>query len=231
MFGNYGYVLPSNVILNPLKTGSNPEVANLKYKRFVIVREPDSAFKINCSTIKELTGGNAVNARQNYSNDTDTTLQITLILECNDKPKLNEVNDAIYRRLIDVPFMSSFVDQQIYDKLDDKTNIYVKNDYYKTNGFKNKYKQALFMLISKYKFENVLPEQIIKRNLEYMQNSDTIFEFIDEIAIKTTDRKDTIKVKYLYEAFKGSQFYENLTKKRRIILTNNLTYKSLIIYF
>ena len=63
-FGNYGYVLPSNVLLNPLKTGSNPEVANLKYKRLVIAREPYSQFKINCSTIKELTGGNDLNARQ-----------------------------------------------------------------------------------------------------------------------------------------------------------------------
>jgi len=111
--------------------------------------------------------------------------------------------------------------------LDDKTNVYVKNDYYKTNGFKDKYKQALFMLISKYKFENVLPEQVIKRNLEYMQNSDTIFEFIDEIAIRTTNKKDTIKVKHLYEAFKDSQFYENLTKNEK----KNYTYKQFNLQF
>jgi phage/plasmid-associated DNA primase len=220
-FGNYGYVLPSNVLLNPLKTGSNPEVANLKYKRLVIAREPDSQFKINCSTIKELTGGNALNARQNYSNDTETILQLTLILECNEKPKLNEVNDAIFRRIIDIPFVSSFVDKQTYDKLDNKTNVYVKNDYYKTNEFKNKYKQALFRLIAKHKFENILPQQIIKRNLEYMQNSDIIFEFIDELAVKTDNKKDSIKMCLLYDAFKESQFYENLTK----IEKKNYTYK------
>ena len=65
MFGDYGYVLPSNILLNTLKTGSNPELANCNFKRFVLVREPDDNHKLNCATIKELTGGNKINARLN----------------------------------------------------------------------------------------------------------------------------------------------------------------------
>ena len=38
MLGNYAYVLPVNILLGPLKTGSNPELANMNNKRFVIAR-------------------------------------------------------------------------------------------------------------------------------------------------------------------------------------------------
>ena len=86
-------------------------------------------------------------------------------------------------------------------------------------NLRNKYKQSLFLLIAKHKFENILPPQIIKRNLEYMQNSDIIFEFIDELAVKTDNKKDFIKMCLLYDAFKESQLYENLTKIEKKIFT------------
>ena len=57
MLGNYAYVLPVNILLDPLKTGSNPELANMNNKRLVIAREPDRNLKFNCATIKEITGG------------------------------------------------------------------------------------------------------------------------------------------------------------------------------
>ena len=47
-FGHYGYVLNNNVLLRPMKEGPNPEKANLHNKRFVISREPNSNYKINC---------------------------------------------------------------------------------------------------------------------------------------------------------------------------------------
>jgi phage/plasmid-associated DNA primase len=57
MLGNYAYVLPSHILLKEMKTGSNPEVANMLNKRFVIAREPDRNLQFNCATIKEITGG------------------------------------------------------------------------------------------------------------------------------------------------------------------------------
>ena len=35
-FGNYGYKLPTSVLMQPLKLGSNPEIANMNCKRFVL---------------------------------------------------------------------------------------------------------------------------------------------------------------------------------------------------
>ena len=123
MLGNYAYVLPVNILLGPLKTGSNPELANMNNKRFVIAREPDANFKFNCATIKEITGGSELNARLNHSNDTKVNLKLTFLLECNNKPQLNEVNDALARRILDIPFKNRFVNKDVYDELDDAEKI------------------------------------------------------------------------------------------------------------
>jgi len=40
--GNYGYTCANGVLLAPLKTGSNQEVANMDLRRFLVYREPRS---------------------------------------------------------------------------------------------------------------------------------------------------------------------------------------------
>ena len=102
--GNFCYILPSQILTGPLKTGSNPELANMNNKRLVFFKEPDKELKFNMSTVKDITGGSKINARVNYSNDTTTNLKLTLVGECNDKPKSNEVNDAVARKVMDIPF-------------------------------------------------------------------------------------------------------------------------------
>ena len=89
MFGNYYYVLPSNILTSAVKAGSAcTELALSSHKRFIVSREPDSHSSLNSGMIKELTGGASIAARLIYSTDTDIHLHCTLILECNDKPQL-----------------------------------------------------------------------------------------------------------------------------------------------
>ena len=224
MLGDYAYVLPVNILLGPLKTGSNPEIANMNNKRLVIAREPDRNLMFNCATIKELTGGNEINARLNHSNNTKTKLKLTFLLECNDKPKLNEVNDALSRRILDIPFKNKFVDKHIYNELDEKEkeNTFLINSYYKTLEFKDNYKQALFLILTEHykEFDNnernlIIPDEIRKRNREYLQNSDEFLNWFNDKYQKTENKKDTIKLKIIYEDFKSSDYFENLNKVQK----------------
>ena len=224
MLGNYAYVLPVNILLGPLKTGSNPEIANMNNKRLVIAREPDRNLMFNCASIKEITGGTELNARLNHSNDTKVNLKLTFLLECNDKSKLNEVNDALSRRILDIPFKNKFVDQQTYNELDEKEKetTFLINSYYKTLEFKDKYKQALFLiLVEYYKNFNInnrgLPvsDEIIKRNKEYLANSDEFLSWFEDKYIKTDDSKDIIKLKDVYDEFKSSEYFNNLNKVQK----------------
>ena len=106
--GHYGYKLTSSILLNEIKEGANPQIANLNNKRFALSTEPSHKKKMCSSTLKELTGDKNINSRMNYSNDCEITLCLSLFLECNALPKLDEVNDAIERRIRTIPFVSSF---------------------------------------------------------------------------------------------------------------------------
>jgi hypothetical protein len=55
--------------------------------------------RICCSTLKELTGDKTIYARQLYSGNCNSKLSLSLLFECNDMPKLDEVNDATVRRI------------------------------------------------------------------------------------------------------------------------------------
>jgi phage/plasmid-associated DNA primase len=222
--GKYSYILPASILLAPLKTGSNPEIANLNNKRLVFAREPDNNFKFNISALKELTGGTEINARLCHSNDTTTKLALTFIVECNDKPQFSDVDDAISRRIMDIPFKNKFVDKFIYDKLneEEKKITFLKNGYYKTIEFKNKYKQAIFfILVEHYKiFKNnnrELPicEEVDKRNKSYLASSDELYCWFTDIYEYDENIKNTIKVKDVYNRYILSSFYVNLNKVQK----------------
>jgi hypothetical protein len=221
MLGNYCYILPSQVLTAPLKSGPNPDVANMNNIRTAIFREPDATQKFNMPVVKDLTGSDQTNARKNYSNEGKVNLRCTLIGELNVRPILSEINDAVSRRLIDIPFKSKFVDKYEYDELDeeDKKIVGIKNDYYKTKEFKNKYRQALFLILVKYHREflnnnRILPmcDEVMKRNQAYMKKSDEFLSWFEDSYEKTVNKKDTIKLKDVFNNFKTSDYFTNLNK-------------------
>jgi len=227
--GEYAYILPSSIILNNLKTGGNPEIFNLNNKRLVICREPDYKFKINCATLKELVGGTEINARTLYSDKTTTNLCLTFIMECNEKPKLNETSDALSRRIIDIPFKSRFVDKKIYDKLNDeqKINTAIINSYYKTKEFKEKYKLVLFLILKDYFYryykskDLLITDEILQRNDDYMKESDEMISWLSENYKTTTNKDDIINLKDIYNNYRLSDKYLNSTKEEKRIFSYN----------
>jgi len=230
--GNYSYILPSTVLLGQQKKGSNPEIANMNNKRFVIAKEPESSEFINVEIVKDLTGTDEINARLNHSNNTQTFLKCTLVMECNDKPKLNNISqpDALLRRIIICLFKSTFVEQSFLDQLtdDEKENKFVGNQYYKSKDFKDKFKQIFFNILIKYYKQysetktdantcGVLPitKDIRKRTVDYLEASDIIKEFLDESYEKTSNDKDRIKLKNVFASFQASSYFKNLEVKMK----------------
>jgi phage/plasmid-associated DNA primase len=226
--GEYAYKLPSNVLLNSIKEGANPEVAGLDLKRFVLVQEPDNNKVICSSTLKEITGDPTLNARKCHSNNTKTTLLLSLFLECNDELKMDEINDAVIRRVDVTPFVSKFVSQSVYNEIPEETrkekNIMIGNAYYKSVEFQQKYKQALIQTLFNYfdEFKNdgfefkQLPKECKEATKEYMALSDDIYTWFAEFYEKETgeeDKKTFIYYDDLFEIFTQSKLYNNMTKK------------------
>jgi len=227
--GDYGYTAPSTIFISEIKEGANPAIANLHKKRFVVGTEPDENKKINTSAIKTITGGATVNCRGLYSNNCDTQLALTLIMECNTQPKFDAVNDAISRRLCVIPFVSSFKGTQSYE---DETfgmsadeikasNIYVANTYFKTKEFQIDNRQTLIEMCFKrfeqfrkdgYEFINV-PDECREASRAYMAMSDDLSNwFADNF---DENKEGVVMVKDIYAKFVMSEYYLNLSKQEK----------------
>ena len=205
--GEYGYKLPSSVLLREIKEGANPELANMDCVRFTLAQEPDRNKKINSSTLKELTGDETLNVRGLYSSKCKIQLKQTTIMEANDLPKLDEVNPALSRRMDITPFTTRAVSKEDYDLAEDKTGLVVSNPYYKSDEFKHKYKCVLFHLLQPYVkiFINngynlsSPPEEIKKANNKYLASSDNLFDwFISEFELC---EGEVVSIKDIYDVW------------------------------
>ena len=221
MLGNYGTTLKNTILTKDIKDGATPEIAGLHNMRGVITSEPDSNFRIIGATLKPITGNKSMKARHLYGHEFQALMKLTFIMECNDIPKLDEVNEAIERRLIRINFPKSFITEDDYNNLDEseKINYGIKNSYYSTDDFRNEYKQALFIILSKYvdKYNDNLqmPDEVKKITKIYLNESDDLHEWIN-LNYEYTDKiNDTIKLKDIYTIFKISDYFNNLNKKQK----------------
>jgi hypothetical protein len=224
--GKYAYTLPSEFVLSPIKTGANPEVANLDGVRFALTQEPKATRRIVCSVIKEITGNPTINARALYSSKCVVNLRLTLVMECNDMPRYDEVGDAITRRNDITPFVSKAVSQEQYEAIypvENRANFIVANPYYKSNEFKYEYRMTLFHLLVNYfklfavnKFRLFAPPLAVQmRNKDQMVASDDFYGWFDRVYTKieyAENEPEPIKVKDIYSIFENSTFFLNLSK-------------------
>jgi len=187
---------------------------------------------MNTGFIKGITGKDKFTSRYLYSNDMITfTLKFKLILLCNDKPKVNAINDqAFWNRCRCVEFPITFVEnpvnenqKKIDENLDEKM-INWKNDFfllllkyyqlYKLNGLKPTNKVLQFT--NKYKNENDF----------YKEFADQFIEKNEKSFIIWTELKDTFldwflenkgnklpQTKQIKEYFEKNIFLEEDSKK------------------
>jgi hypothetical protein len=153
-------------------------------------------------------------------------------MTCNNKPLLDEVDGGSARRLIDFPFRSLFVKQEDLDKYPCE-NIYPKNPDYLNLEFWKKYRCALFKYLLRYKNngEFQIPEEIIKRNQEYLGDSDYIQVWFNENYEQTSNKDDFIKLADVFDNFKCSDYYVNLDKKGKRNLTKSTFIKNISIHY
>ena len=88
--GNYAMIGNNSILFENNKTGANPEKANMHKKRLVLFREPPAHKKFSNSQIKELTGGGQFSARGLHESETCKQLNLTMIVECNQRPLFEE---------------------------------------------------------------------------------------------------------------------------------------------
>jgi len=212
--GNYCYdTMPNQVLMDSISAKNNPAVANMDNKRLVFCREPSTTnTSMNISTIKEITGGEKIGARMNYSNKMEVSLKSTLIMECNEKPNIDGVKDnASLRRLQIVLFRSTFVSRNKIHEYEGMEHVFVGNPTYKDREFKERYKYAMMKLLMRYfkelrdnnmDYDTFVPPELQKETLSYLQENDELYSWFMEHTVK--EEGEFISIKDFISEYKDS---------------------------
>ena len=236
MLGPYAYELPTNFITKEISTGADPQTANLDNKRFVRFSEPETKARIKASTLKTITGNQTLNSRQLYSNKTDITLTHTLFGECNTIPRVDEINQAIIRRFILIPFDSRFVSKEDYDLLppEEKANVHVKDIVLKTATWREEHRAALFELLLpfvkdflKNKDIGAVPDACKALARHYFSGCDDFYGWFCDNYEQTEVRNIELHCDDIFNVFKESDFYRNLSKADKRKYTKTRFYESI----
>lgn len=200
------------------KSGSNPELANIDAKRVVVFREPSKDEPIQNSIMKDLTGGGNLNTRLNFSNHTDIKLNCSIFLEANDLPPFAELpNFADVERIVVIDYISTFVSD--IKMVDASNHLYMKNPFFKTDEFKEKYKYALLkILMTNYVGQNIIiPDKIKKRSEKYLENSFKILDWLEDNIDFDGKENNYISLSSEFKAIINKDSYFTKNKKKDIV--------------
>ena len=208
--------------------GTSSEVIQLKGTRFAVMQEPTKGAQINEGVMKELTGGDPIQARALYAESEIFTPQFKLCVCTNTLFEVNSNDDGTWRRIRLCDFMSKFVD--VIETGPDAPQYQFLKDK------KLKEKLVIWAPI----FVSMLVERafdtdghvedcdiVMASSNKYRQGQDHIAAFIDEMISKTGVNGDRIKKTELSEEFKrwfqasqgmrkmpkGTELYEFMDKK------------------
>ena len=231
----YFYKATPTSLTQDMKAGANPELANMHKMRFVVAQEPKEGALLNLGTIKALTGGENINARKLYSNDTNVKLMNTLVLECNKKPKFDgRVDEAIIQRFINEMFKAVFTDDA--SKIAKLKGYFAKDAKYKNAEWQRSHRCAFFDYLLQYDYIDIYePKEVRDATFDYLCESDDFTAWLDQHFEVTDNKKDIMKLKEMCSLYKdtylkmGSREYRKMTAAKFLEkLQENIKWKHIV---
>jgi len=221
--GKHYYEANNSAITDELRGDLSVSINSMDKKRLVLYSEPKKVIKVNM--MKHLTGSDNIPVRGLYSSKAETTLHGTHFMMCNKKPHLDEVSEAVARRLIVIPFRSLFrpADEIKRDYPDGQRYLFESNSFYESKKFGEDYKLMMMNVLLKYyktyrddayQIKNI-PKSIDDLAKEYLADCDEFYSWFVSRYEKSERPEDFIQVKDVFTAFKGSDFYNDLNKSVR----------------
>ena len=194
--GEYKGTVPITLVTEKrgLIGGTSDEVLKLKGVRYAVMQEPSKNVKLNEGIMKELTGGDPIQARGLYSESEIFEPQFNLVVCTNNLFDIDSNDDGTWRRIKKVDFVSKFIDDG--EEHTDETPYVYKKD----KGLKDKlpaFASVFASMLVKRAFETdgivADCDTVLAASNKYRKGQDHIAAFIAENIVKTGDVKDKIK--------------------------------------
>jgi len=123
VLGDYARVGRASALLRQrglTSAGAREDLAALAGVRLVPMEEPSRGVALDDSTLKEMLSGTEISCRKNFGHEFQFKPQHSLWLACNHIPDIEAHDDGLWRRLLLVPFLVSFLgreDESLAEKL------------------------------------------------------------------------------------------------------------------
>ena len=222
LLNDYGAAVHLGLLTKPIKTGPNVELRSLHKKRFGLASEPDdhTSEQLKANNIKSLTGNENHKARACHSNDDDTRIHMTLVMECNDLPYIQGgTGEAMTARVIIVPFLTTFTNDHI--KLASNPTKYKPLvEKYKAHDFKKQHAPALFKYLCSQGFSKlIVTEESKQLGFKYLCSKDELTAWFDSYYER--EERATVTVKDVFNRLKCTSFYTEMDKREKRLFTYN----------
>jgi len=181
--------------------GTSSEVIQLKGIRYAVMQEPTKDSVINEGVMKELTGGDPIQARALYCDSEIFEPQFSLVVCTNALFEIKSNDDGTWRRLKLVDFKSKFISEG-EEHTDDTPHVFPKD-----KGLKEKlpkWAPVFVSMLVKRAFETngevIDCEEVVGASKKYRENQDNITGFINEKIARITGK--TVGKQSLHAEFK-----------------------------
>lgn len=228
--GEYKGTVPITLVTEKrgLIGGTSDEVLKLKGVRYAVMQEPSKNVQLNEGIMKELTGGDPIQARGLYSESEIFEPQFNLVVCTNNLFDINSNDDGTWRRIRKCDFVSKFIDDN-EEHTDDSKYIFNKD-----KSLKDKLPSfapifASMLVKRAFETEGIVNdcEYVLNASNKYRKGQDHIAGFISENVEKTGKDVDRIRKNELAQQFKiwfqqeqgnrkmpkGQELYDFMDKK------------------
>jgi P4 family phage/plasmid primase-like protien len=202
------YYMSCDISIITRKRGNSnqaaPEKVRMKGRRCGVFQEADDGEKLNVGIMKEFTGGDKILVRDLFKGANEMIEfkpQMKYFLTCNQLLEVPSNDDGTWRRIRVIDFSSKFTD-----------NPTKSNEFLIDNTLKHKIEQWAPTFISylihiynneyKHKVYLAEPIEVIASTSQYKMENDHFTEYINQCIEITTNNKDIISAKTLWDHFK-----------------------------
>ena len=220
VLGDYVGTVPISLVTKQRNAiGSvSPEIAQLKGKRYAIMQEPTKGDILNEGIMKQITGGDKIDARGLYKDAISFIPQFKLVVCTNNLFDIRSNDEGTWRRIRKCDFMSYFTEEP---KSGDSEKPYQFDIDKQIEKKFSKWKNVFLSLLTQKTFDKkgIVTDCkiVLEASNEYRESKDYLSLFVKEKIIQEEGR--FIKQTELQETFKiwySTTFDKNIPKGKEL---------------
>jgi P4 family phage/plasmid primase-like protien len=208
-FGDYCAKIPIQVLTQKRSASgaATPEIARTMGKRFITIQEPDSKTKLNVGLMKELTGGDKIQARLLHQNPIEFKPQFKAAILCNSPPEMpsqdTQKDAGTWRRIKMTMFPCSFINEpKAINPFEYKRNSNLEKEF---ANWAEVFMSFLIERHREYKKNGLqFPDEIHEYTNQYKEKNDHFKEFVDDkIEVDSTKHTRYVTIEEAFNQYKS----------------------------